>query len=213
MKKMFLIISLLFISNSLNAQWDFNASMGLDFRNGASYRDYVNSTFALTGGKISSFKSAVQFLGEIDYHVSDKFHLGVELCTLLDSQNSPTGSGGIFEISYTHLKPSLLSYYVVAGNGYQFKFGVGAGLRMVTLTETIFTETEYTASGFGILLKAIGNTALSKNLYALIGIDLRYDIPGELSNNGNKIINPYSKENMNLNSISASLNLGLTFSL
>jgi hypothetical protein len=37
--------------------------------------------------------------------------------------------------------------------------------------------TNYTAMGAGFVLKAEGNTLLSDNLYALIGVDLRYDLP------------------------------------
>ncbi len=65
----------------------------------------------------------------------------------------------------------------------------------------------------GVVLKAIGNTALSKDFFALIGIDIRYDFPGELSNNGNKILNPATNEFVNMNSISVAINLGVTFKL
>jgi hypothetical protein len=185
--------------------------MGLDFRNSPSYRDYVNSTFQSEAA--SSFKSAISFSGEIDYSFSNNFQVGIELNNVIDSQTSPSGSGGLYEISFTHFKPSILSYYVIPGEGYQFKFGGGLGYRSVSFSERFFSQADYSANGLGVVLKAIGNTALSKDFFALIGIDIRYDFPGELSNNGNKILNPVTNEFVNMNSISVAINLGVTFKL
>lgn len=206
-----IILMVLFPLLQVYSQWDISASMGLDFRNSSSYRDYVNSTFQ--SNSTSSFKSAVSFSGEIDYAFSNSFQVGVELNTVIDSQTSPSGSGGLYEISFTHFKPSILTYYVIPGEGYQFKFGGGVGFRTVSFSERFFSQADYTADGLGLLLKAVGNTALSKDFFALIGIDVRYDFPGELSNNGNKIFNPVTSENLNMNSISIAINLGVTFKL
>ncbi|MBX3008746.1 MAG: hypothetical protein KF816_12055 [Melioribacteraceae bacterium] len=195
----------------LYSQWDISASMGLDFRNSASYRDYVNSTFQ--SNTTSSFKSAVSFSGEIDYSFSNSFQVGIELNTIIDSQTSPSGSGGLYEVSFTHFKPSVVTYYIIPGEGYQFKLGGGVGLRTVSFSERFLSQADYNANGLGFLLKAVGNTALSKDFFALIGIDVRYDLPGDLSNNGNKIFNPVTGENLNMNSISVAINLGVTFKL
>ncbi|MDP3446278.1 MAG: hypothetical protein Q8T08_25755 [Ignavibacteria bacterium] len=206
-----LIIILLIPFIQIYSQWDISASMGLDFRNSPSYRDYVNSTFQSEAA--SSFKSAISFSGEIDYSFSNNFQVGIELNNVIDSQTSPSGSGGLYEISFTHFKPSILSYYVIPGEGYQFKFGGGLGYRSVSFSERFFSQADYSANGLGVVLKAIGNTALSKDFFALIGIDIRYDFPGELSNNGNKILNPVTNEFVNMNSISVAINLGVTFKL
>ncbi|MBS3944729.1 MAG: hypothetical protein KGZ42_04475, partial [Melioribacter sp.] len=69
-----------------------------------------------------------------------------------------------------------------------------------------------TSNGFGLLLKADANTLLSSNLYVLVGLDLRYDITGELSSgSGKKIINFTNNENVNLNTISVGLKVGVTY--
>ncbi|NMB81979.1 MAG: hypothetical protein GYA14_09190, partial [Ignavibacteria bacterium] len=111
-------------------------------------------------------------------------------------------------------RPSLLGYYVIAGQGYKFKFGGGLGLRLASLNEEIITKTNYKANGFGLLVKAEANTLLSDNLYVLMGLDLRYDVTGDLeSGSGKKITNLVNNENVNLNSISVGIKIGINYTL
>lgn len=200
---------LLLLNSFLFAQYDVSASMGLDFRSAASFRDYVNTSFAY-GNQIGTFKSAVSFNVEGDYKLSKNFALGLEYNILIDSYNTPFGIAGIYEISYNIMRPSLIAYYLIPGEGYQFKFGGGVGYRSVSLSETIISKNNYSSSGIGFVLKAEGNTLLSKNFYALIGGNFRYDSIGDVQNNGNYIVNKSTKENLNMNSISFGIYLGVT---
>lgn len=213
MKKIF--YALLFIPlMQLSAQWDFNLSMGLDFKSTPTYRDYINSNFAPLNNKLSSFISSVNFAGEVGYVIDNQLQIGVEYSLLLDSYNTPIGAGGIYEISYINHRPSLLLYYLIKGEGYKFKFGGGVGPRLISLTEDIIVKTKYTASGVGLLLKAEGNTLISDKLYALIGLNLRYDLTGELSSTDNKkIVNYANGETLKLNMISVGINLGISYLL
>lgn len=167
-----LILILFVFSSSAFAQWDFSASMGLDFKSMPSFRDYVNINFATANNQISSFKSAVSFSTEIDYKIAQNFALGVEYNLQLDSY---LGSLSNYEISYGLHRPSLMAYYIIPGFGYQFKLGGGLGYRYALLKEKIITKTDYTSSGYGLVLKAEGNTILANHFYALIGGNLRYD--------------------------------------
>lgn len=217
MKKLFVFVLFCFSAISSYAQWDFSAAMGLDFKSASSYRDYINNinyNYGSGGKEISSFSSAVNFSGEVGYQLSKTFQLGLEYSILIDSYNSSVGNGGVYEISYYINRPSLLGYYVLKGEGYKFKFGGGIGIRLASLTEKIISSIDYNASGFGVLLKAEGNTLLSDNLYALIGVDLRYDMTGELSNaNNQKIVNKGINENLNLNSIGVGIKIGIAYLL
>ncbi|MFA3782500.1 hypothetical protein ABRY23_05480 [Melioribacteraceae bacterium 4301-Me] len=210
MKKLFMIILIFATAITTTAQIDLSFGMGLDFNNVSSYRDYVNENFAPADNQISTFKSSVMFLSEVDYYLPDKFQIGLEYNLLIDSYNTPVGVAGIYEISYNVHRPSLLGYYVIYGKGYKFKFGVGAGPRFASLTEKIVTQTNYNSTGLGFLLKAEGHTALSTNFYAVIGVDARYDLVGEPSYSNGKIHNNVNGENLNLNSISVGLKLGIS---
>ncbi len=213
MKKFCVIVIFIISVSNLSAQWDISLSMGLDFKSSPSFRDYVNTSFSAGNNLIPSFKSAVSFSGEVDYELSNSFAVGLEYSFLIDSYTASTTPGGLYEISYNLQRPTLMAYYIVPGNGYQFKFGGGVGPRFVSLSEKIITSTEYSASGYGFVVKAEGNTFLSKNFYALIGTNIRYDITGDVSNNQNALVNRSTGEALNLNAISLGIYLGVTFIL
>lgn len=213
MKRIYPLIIFLFVANNLSAQWQLSFSMGLDFKSSTAFRDYINTSFAFGSNRIPSFKSAISFSGEADYKLSETFALGLEENLQIDSYNATYSTGGVYEVSYTMNRPSLLAYYIVSGESYQLKFGGGVGPRFVSLSEKINTSSDYSASGYGLVLKAEGNTQLSKNFYALIGTNLRYDVSGDISNNQNTIVNRSTGEKLNLNSISFGIYLGVTFIL
>jgi hypothetical protein len=210
MKKI-VLLNIFLLSTQLFAQWDFSASMGLDFKSSPTLKDYINLYFAKGSNQIASFKSSVSFSTEVDFKPISSFALGFEYNLQIDSYSAPAGAGGIYDISYSVHRPSIIGYYVIPGQGYQFKFGGGLGYRYASLREKIYSSIDYTATGFGVILKAEGNTLLSKNLYALIGGSLRYDSIGDLSDGSNKITNNSTGENVNLNAISLGIYLGLTF--
>lgn len=208
MKRIYILVILL--SSISYSQWNVSASMGLDFKSVSSFKDYINTNFSRGGEQIASFKSAVSFTSEFDYFFSNSFASGIEYSIQLDSYNTNYGLAGIYEISYTVHRPSLAVYYVIPGEGYQFKFGGGGGYRYAALKEKNISSNDYTASGFGLVAKAEGNTKLAKNFYALIGGNVRYDNLGDVANGSQKIINPSTNEALNLNSISFGIYLGVT---
>jgi hypothetical protein len=208
MKKIVFVV-LLLLSTQIFGQWNVSASMGLDFKSSPSFRDYINYCFPSTN-QIPTFKSAVAFGFETDYKLNKSFAMGIEYNLQIDSYNTSTGVAGIYEISYLVHRPTLLAYYVIPGDGYQFKFGGGLGYRYVALQEKKYSTSNYTANGFGLLLKAEGNTKLANNLFALIGTNLRYDYTGDVSSGSNKIVNTSTGANLNLNSISFGIYLGIT---
>jgi len=214
MKKLFLLVLIYIPFITINAQWDVSISMGLDYKYASSYRDFINYNYPPSGGELSSFTTAVNFSGEIDRFFFESFMLGLEYSILIDSYTNSNMLGGVYDISYTSHRPSALAYYVFCGNGYKFKFGGGLGLRLISLDEQRYSiTTNYTAMGAGFVLKAEGNTLLSDNLYALIGVDLRYDLPGELQTSDNqKLINTSTDEVVNMNSIGIGIKLGITYS-
>lgn len=213
MKKYFILLLILISYGKISAQWDLNLSMGLDFKSSPSFRDYINSSFSTPGNQVASFKSSIGFAFESDYQIKNNLALGVEYNLQIDSYNTSIGNGGIYEISYYQHRPSLLAYYVVLGEGFRFKFGGGIGLRYVSLTERVIVSTDYKASGVGFLLRAMGNTIMSKDFYALVGVDLRYDLAGDVSNENSTLTNNATGEKLNMKSISIGIYLGITFTL
>ncbi|MFA7289833.1 MAG: hypothetical protein WC055_13230 [Melioribacteraceae bacterium] len=213
MKKILFVIFFTFVS-SIYSQYDFTIGMGLDFNSTSSFRDYINANYSRGANDIATFKSSVSFSGEVGYDIKNNVQLAFEYNLLLDSYTQSIGPGGTYEMSYISHRPSIIAYYVLKGKGYKFKFGGGGGFRYVSLDEKQYVTTNYTTSGYGIVLKAEGNTLLSGNLYANIGVSLRYDTPGAPKNSSfGYIYNPITKENLNLNSVSVGIKIGISYSI
>jgi hypothetical protein len=215
MKKLFILLDIIFMGAMVFPQVSVRGGMGINFVSTPFLRDYLNyiNDFVSVSNQVASFNTAINFSGEVDFRAANNYELGVELAYLYNSFNfSPTG--GRYELSYSVLMPSIVNYYVIDGAGYNFKFGGGLGLRFATINELKeYTQNsnKYSSVGFGILLRAMGNTTLGSNVYANITGDIRYDLNGTPKNNGNAILNQGSNNNVNLNSLSVGLSLGITY--
>jgi hypothetical protein len=215
MKKFIALLIFICINQMVFAQISLRGGMGINFVSTPSLRDYLNviNDFVSVSNQVAAFNTAINFSGEVDFKAADNYELGVEVAYLYNSFNfSP--NGGRYELSYSIVMPTILNYYVIYGQGYNFKFGGGLGLRFASISELKeFTSNSnnYSSVGFGILLRALGNTALGSNVYANITGDIRYDLNGTPKNNGNAILNSGSNNNVNLNSLSVGLSLGITY--
>ncbi len=201
--KYFLILLFFFTIGVSKAQVDISAGMGVGFVYAPSLNNYIEYW---EQSDVQPFSSAAEFYCEIDYSIFNNLQLGVEYIYSLWNYN--TDSFGNYSLNYTHQKPSILAYYILAGEGYKFKFGGGFGPRFISLSEKYIVIEKYIASGFGVLIKAQGHTALGDNVYANIGTTVRYDAPGEPENNGNKL---KRTEVVNINSFSIIINIGLSY--
>jgi len=209
MKKSIIVLIIVFLSITCSAQVSLRGGMGIQFQSTPSLKDYLNSFFL---ENLGDFSSAVVFSLEGGYRVTENTELAVEAAYLLNSYNY-TELFGQYEFSYGIIMPSIIYYYVISGAGYNFKFGGGAGIRLVSAEEKFPSSnpTEYTSTGYGLMLRFDGNTSIGGNFYANIGADLRYDINGELDSDGHKIRNTSLDENVNLNSFSGGIRLGITY--
>jgi hypothetical protein len=184
--------------------------MGIGFVNSSSLTEYINANFP-SGKELSTFNSGIEFSFESSYQIASRVELGVEYAFTTFSHNTNIAGGSFYELSYNHHKPSIIAYYIIPGNGYKFKFGGGAGYRYVALTEKILSEDNYNAEGIGFLLKAQGHTSLGGNLNATIGFNIRYDLPGELKSGNKRIFDNTVNENVDLNSISFVVHVGVSY--
>ncbi len=195
-------------------QISLRGGMGINFISTPTLRDYLNDGhFAPINNQVATFNTAINFSGEMDFRAAKNYELGVEVAYLYNSFTfSP--NGGRYELSYGVVMPTIVNYYVIDGQGYNFKFGGGLGIRFASISvlpEFTPTSNNYSSVGFGILLRALGNTALGSNVYANITGDIRYDINGTPKNNGSPILDPTFGNNVNLNSLSVGLSLGITY--
>ncbi|BDQ04133.1 hypothetical protein [Ignavibacterium sp.] len=215
LKRVFFIVIIFYSNVFLSAQQNqLRASMGIDFINTPSLIDYINqSNFASDGSQLPTFNTAVNFSGEYGRLLNDNFQLSFELAYLIYSYNA-SNINGRYDISYDLMMPSVLAFYVLSGRGYNFKFGGGAGLRFISVDETLPASArsdKYTSTGFGAIIRAEGNTLLSGNVYANVIADIRYDLNGEPSGNPGNLRNNVLNENVNFNSLSVGIKLGVSY--
>lgn len=213
MKKLFIIGMILLLADSASAQTELKATMGINFISIPSVTDYLNQS-NLSSSEIGTFSSAVIFTGEFGQFISRSFELGIEIPYQIYSYNSNVGLGQ-YDLTYNSILPSVMAYYALVGEGYNLKFGGGVGPRFVSITESKKwqgSEVDYSSTGFGVVVRAEGNTRLGENLFANIGVDVRYDVNGEPSDNdGNTIINNVLNENVNFDSFSVGVKLGVSY--
>lgn len=214
MKKLLLFAIIIFAANQSFSQTEIKAGMGINFLSMPSVQDYINQNFAPSNEQIGSFGAAVIFAAEAGYFFNNEFEITIELPYQIYSYSKAI-SFGQYELAYNSFLPSVLAYYVLFGKGYNFKFGGGAGPRFISVTEKQMwngTERDFNSTGFGLLLRLEGNTLLGENLYANIGLDMRYDVNGEPEDvNGNKLFNNVQKENVNFNTLTFGLKLGVSY--
>lgn len=211
-KKIFIVI-FLFTTLATYSQIDFMTGMGISFQSTPSLKDYIN-TYTQGNDGPGEYSSAVTFFFESDYSINPTFDIGIEYETKIYSFNTSFGGIGKYDISYLAHSPSLLGYYVIQGEGYKFKLGGGVGYRIISVDEELPTSTavtNYTANGFGLLLKAQAHTLLSGNFYAYFGADIRYDIIGEATNDSGKLEAPGLKEEVNFNTLSFGVKIGVSY--
>ena len=212
MKKILIFFFVIIISIFSFAQKpnEVRASMGIDFVSIPSLKDYIDQ---LPYEQLADFNAAINFSGSYGRMLSESYQLQLEVGYFLYSFNS-SGIDGQYDLTYNLIMPSVLNYYVLNGTGYNFKFGGGAGVRFLSMDESLpgtGSKTNYSSTGFGVILRAEGNTAIAENVYAHIAADVRYDFNGEPKNNGENLYNIVLKENVNFNSLSFGVRLGISY--
>ena len=216
MKKISVLIVFLLLVDTTFSQTELKGVMGINFHSIPSMQDYINqSGIASSDNQVGSFVSAVIFAGEGGLFINHSFELTVEAAYEIYSFTDVKFDTGKDELAFNNFMPSVLGYYVIKGEGYNFKFGGGAGVRFLSVNETLkgkVAATNYSSTGFGTILRAEGNTLLGGNVFANIGFEIRYDINGEPQDNqGVYIKNSVLEENVNFNAFSTGVRLGITY--
>ncbi len=211
MKKILLLL-LFFSPFMLYAQYDFRASMGLNMTASPDLRDYINDNYS-AGERMADFQAMVEFAGEAAYRLFPNAQAGIEITYSLNSYTSIL-MGGKYELSYSMISPTPVYYWYLDGAGYKFRFGGGIGPRFLSMRETkplINQGKTYSSTGVGLLLKGDAATALSKDIYAYISADFRFDTGGIPTSGGETI--KYRNADLSYSAFSLGLKLGILYSL
>lgn len=214
MRKIATVIIFITLTGTGFSQYAARAGMGITYIDIPSLVDYLNNqSIAPSNQQVGIFSSAVTFSAEADYILNPKHEIGIEAAYLINSYNFNEDLG-IYKLNYGIFMPSVIYYYVIRDKGYNLKFGGGVGIRFVSLTEqwpATPSGQNYSSSGFGFLIRADGNTILSRNLFVNIGFDARYDFNGKPKDGNNYLVNKNNDQVVSFNSFSAGVRLGVTY--
>ena len=163
------------------------AGMGVSYLSMTDVVDLANIASASLGGyqRLPEFKAAAEFFGAVTVPCSPDWVLKFEYAYILTTYNVATayGTGQAEYTAMIHL-PSLIVQYVLLNEPvYNVKVGAGGGYHFGTLGVTYYTQNDsYSGNGPGLVLEAEGNTAFGESLYAYLGVNVRWDFIGTLSN-------------------------------
>ncbi len=165
-----------------------SGGLGVSYMRMPDVVDLANIASASLGAyqKLSGFKTAAEFFGAVTIPCSPDWVLKLEYTYMLASYNVPTAYGtGQAEFNATIHLPSLIIQYVLMNEPvYNVKIGAGGGYHVGALDVSYFTQNDrYSGSGPGFVLDAEGNTAFGESLYAYLGVNVRWDFIGKLTNN------------------------------
>ena len=211
MKKKLLLFIFLIAADFSFAQIELKGTMGINFLSVPSMQDYIN--FSHPDDQLGSFNSAIIFAIEGGYFLSPSFVISIDGAYQLFSYTNVSANGK-YEMVYSVIPISVLGYYVIGGNGYNIKFGGGIGPRIVNVEESLparGTTDKYGSTGVGFIVRIEGNTLLGGNFYANLGADLRYDLNGEPENNGEKLSNSVYNKDVNFDTFSLGVKLGISY--
>ncbi len=158
--------------------------MGVSYISMTDVVDLANATIGNTQ-RLQEFKTAAEFFGAVTVPVSRDWVLKVEYAYLLASYNVTTtyGSGQAEYTAMAHLPSLVLQYVLLNQPVYNVKIGAGGGYHFGSLDVKFFTQDDrYSGTGPGLLLDAEGNTAFGESLFAYLGVNLRWDFIGKITN-------------------------------
>ncbi|MBU2585938.1 MAG: hypothetical protein KKH32_11495 [Bacteroidetes bacterium] len=209
------IIILTTLSTNGLAQKNFNisAGMGLNYYLMESLNDYLSYNWGFNNRQ-DDFNGAVDFFGSFGFDLSSDYSIDLDVSYSINSFNTSVGTGS-YEFAYSLIMPSLILNYHFGQNGYRISFGAGGGYHFADVSEKIpgsISTSEFSAKGFGFMIKADGISAISSNLFILINVNARYNSFSDVLNGSQSlIINKPSKEKLNLSFTSMGLRLGMKY--
>ncbi|MGA9119523.1 MAG: hypothetical protein WB699_09165 [Bacteroidota bacterium] len=178
--------------------------------------DIVNLVNATPGAleQTGTYKTGIQFFGSVELPISPLWMIKADYAYLIASYNIASGFGNAGTAEYTvtaHLPSIVFQYNVVDKPEYAFRLGLGAGYHVGQLSTTFFSQTQtYSATGIGAVLEAEGMTAVSENIFAVLGASARWEWIGALKNSLG--LEPTNISNaITLNMFAPSIKIGVVY--
>ncbi len=188
-----------------------SAGMGIDGVRAKSMTDWMTEE-AKPADQLGLFATAIEFFVTPEVQVGENWSIGVDYSYLFSSRTID-GSTGRWTFAYQAHLPIAQVHYLLRGTGYWLKAGGGIGYWWANLQEqyvTLGSERDGTASGPGLKLDVVANTAFDDHLFGSIGVEFRAGVLGTFKDRNGSAIQSLGSD-VNLNFISAGVKFGLMY--
>lgn len=190
--------------------------MGLGYTTTPSLNDYIRSQ--ISGGvydSVKSFSAGLEIFGGVDYKFSKKFSVRLDYSYFFKSK---TYYVLYFTYDYFYLvhQPFIFGNYIVAGNKYNFRMGVGFGYHFAQLKLTTINspELKYKSNGLAIRGEILFSAKLSTKLNAYVSGFMTGSFLGNLKDNNNAVLkNPQSNQDVRLGGFGFGVRLGFSINI
>jgi hypothetical protein len=192
------------------------AGIGLGYTTTPSLNDYIRNQ--ISGGvydSVRSFSAGLEIFGGVDYEFSKKFSIRFDYSYFFKSR---TYYVLYFTYDYFYFvhQPFIYVNYIIAGDKYNIRMGVGFGyhfgqLRMTTVNNP---EMKYKSNGPSIRAEILFSTKLSSKLNAYVSGFMTGSFLGTLKDNNNASLkNPQSNQEVGLSGVGFGIRLGFSINI
>ncbi len=200
------VLGMMFLSTSLCAQESgipsmpplserivLAGGMGVSYVSAGDVVALVNATPAAQG-QVPDWRTGIQFFATVTLPMFPQWNVKFDYAYLLVSYTvaSGYGAGGAADYTLTAHLPTVVGQYILVDRPeFAVRIGGGVGYHFGELTSTFFGEEQrYSAAGIGAMLELEGMTAVSEHLFAVLGVNARWEWMGALKDsNGREPVN------------------------
>lgn len=201
-------------SKSENFKYSISIGMGISLTNNPSLNDYLKNVLPFKSkDSVKTWNIGLGFIGGIEYKVAKKFSLKLEYTYFTRSINY-NYSYLIFDYFTVVHKPGIMVYYLINGKNFQFKIGSGFSAQFAKFERDLGSNNviKYTSNGFGYKGELAFEPKLSKRLGVNIaGFVIAEKLSSLKDQNNNLLIDPVSKNEVNLSDFGVGVSIGLSY--
>lgn len=201
------------VLNAGNDFISFSFGMGANYSNNPSLLRFIESDIEFYSNinpdeRFSTFEGGLEFFSGIEYQLSKNVSVKGQYSFLTKSFVNDRFPN--YDYSYVNHQPYLLVNYIIPQEHSFIKIGAGAGYIVSNFTAKKFgAQSEYSATGMGIMSEGIANLQISKNVAGYLSLYAFKTFTGDLEdNNGVKLSNS-TVESVSTESLGAGIRLGM----
>jgi hypothetical protein len=189
-----------------------SAGFGVSWISAPRIVDYIDA-LELQSALLSRYTSAVHVCASVAWRAGRTWDLELEDAYLTKSYTFPQEIGAEASASYGLQTPMLLANYLFLGDRSVLKLGGGAGYTYGFYQDDYFWGSGYwTSGGLCLKLQCEGHISFDDHFYSYLSGELRKSFMSDLHDAGGALLlNPHTKEPVNLSFFSAGITFGFTY--